>query len=88
MKPPKLYQTLTEKQLNKFLKELGTSTEKEPLVEISDNENDLHGDFIVVKEYKFKKIYSEYQCMKTPIESHKKRTLNMPKAANDYYKKS
>lgn len=83
----KLYQTLTEKQMDAFLKKAGTSLAKEKLVEILDKEKDLFGDFIVVKGYKFKKTYGDYQCMETPTEKHEKRTLNFQKAPNDYYKK-
>ena len=86
-KSVKLYQEFTEKQLDNFLKTLGTSIEKEKLVEIMNKEQDLFGDFIVVKGYKFKKVYSEYSCMETPTEKHAKTIPNWPKAKNDYYKK-
>lgn len=87
MKPIKLYQILTERQMKSFLKDLGTSIENEKLVEIKSEKDDLFGDFIVTNGYKFKKVYGEYQCMKTPTETHSKAKLNFPKAANDYYKK-
>jgi len=87
MKSVKLYQNLTEKQLNAFLKTLGTSIENEKLVEIKKEKEDLFGDFIVTNGYKFKKVYAEYQCLQTPTEKHVKAKLNFPKAANDYYKK-
>lgn len=88
MKPIKLYQTLSESQLKKVLISLGTSLEKQNLVDIFDDNQDLYGDFIIVSGYKFKKTYGKYQCFETPTEKHKKLKLNFPKAANDYYKKS
>lgn len=88
MKSIKLYQTLTEKQIKSFLKDLGTSIENEKLVEIKSEKDDLFGDFIVTNGYKFKKVYGQYQCMQTPTEKHIKAKLNFPKAKNDYYKKS
>lgn len=88
MKAIKLYQILTERHMKSFLKDLGTSIEKEKLVEIKNEKDDLFGDFIVIGGYKFKKVYGEYQCMKTPTETHSKAKLNFPKAKNDYYKKN
>jgi len=87
MKKLILYQTFSEKQMDNFLKIMGSSLAKQKLVEILDKEKDLFGDFIIVKGYKFKKTYGEYQCMETPTEKHQKRTLNFQKAPNDYYKK-
>lgn len=83
----KLYQDLTEKQLDAFLKANGTSIQQQKLVEIKSTEDDLFGDFIVVKGYKFKKIYGNYQCLQTPTQKHTKTELKWPKAKNDYYKK-
>jgi hypothetical protein len=83
----KLYQNLTEKQMDNFLKKIGSSLEKEKLVEIMSDELYLHGDFIVIKGYKFKKSYGQFQCLQTPTEKHVKLKPNWPKAANDYYKK-
>jgi hypothetical protein len=83
----KLYQILTEKQMDAFLKKIGTSLAKEPLTEILNAEEDLFGDFIIVKGYKFKKVYSEYSCMETPTEKHKKIKKHWAKAPGDYYKK-
>lgn len=87
MKNPVLYQTFTEKQMDNFLKTLGSSIEKEQLVEILDEKQDLFGDFIVIKEYKFKKTYGQYSCMQTPTQKHVKVKHNWPKAPGDYYKK-
>lgn len=83
----KLYQDLTEKQMDNFLKTLGSSIAKETLREIKNQEQDLFGDFIVINGYKFKKIYSNYQCLETPTAKHSKTELKWPKAKNDYYKK-
>lgn len=83
----KLYQNLTEKKMDNFLKKLGSSLEKEQLVDIRDEAADLYGDFIVIKGYKFKKSYGQYQCLQTPTEKHEKVKLRWPKAKNDYYKK-
>jgi hypothetical protein len=88
MKAVKLYQTLSEKQLKSFLMTLGISLENEKLVEINNKPEDLFGDFIITTGYKFKRIYSNYQCMETPTDKHKKKTLNFQKAPNDYYKKT
>jgi|694.fasta_scaffold38852_11 hypothetical protein len=83
----KLYQNITEKKMDNFLKTLGSSIEKEKLVEIMNDKDDLHGDFIVIKGYKFKKVYGEYQCLQTPTEKHEKVELRWPKAPGDVYKK-
>ncbi len=83
----KLYQDFTEKQMAIFLKSHGKSLATQPLIEIMSAEEDLFGDFIVIKGYKFKKIYGQYQCLQTPKEKHCKTELRWPKAKNDYYKK-
>lgn len=83
----KLYQNLTEKAMDNFLKTIGSSIKKEKLVEIMDGKEDLHGDFIVIKEYKFKYSYGSYQCLQTPTEKHEKVKLRWPKAPGDVYKK-
>ena len=80
-----LYQLLTEKQLNKFLKPYNTDTGKEKLIEIKEGE--LFGDFICIGGYKFKYTYGRYQCMETPNEKAAKQTINAFKAPNDIYKK-
>ena len=84
----KLYQTINEKQMDNFLKTLGSNLENEKLVEIMNDDLDLHGDFVVIKGYKFKKTYGQYQCLQTPTEKHSKVKPNWPKAKNDYYKKN
>jgi hypothetical protein len=68
----KLYQNITEKKMDNFLKTLGSSIEKEKLVEIMNDKDDLHG---------------EYQCLQTPTEKHEKVELRWPKAPGDVYKK-
>jgi hypothetical protein len=83
----KLYENITEKKMGNFLKKLGSSLEKEKLVEIRDDEAGLHGDFIVIKGYKFKKSYGTYQCLETPTDKHVKIKHIWPRGANDYYKK-
>jgi hypothetical protein len=70
-----------------FLKKLGTSLAKESLIEILNAEEDLFGDFIIVKGYMFKKTYGQYSCMETPTEIHKKIKKHWAKAPGDYYKK-
>lgn len=86
MKQPKLYQTLTEKQMDNFLKANGTALADQKPVEIKDEASDLYGDFIVIDGYKFKKIYSEYQCLETPKEKHAKQRVSIRQAPNDNYK--
>ena len=86
MKQPKLYQTLTEKQMDNFLKENGTSLSDQQLIEIKDDANDLFGDFIVLDNYKFKKIYGNYQCLENPKEKHTKQRVSIKQAPNDNYK--
>lgn len=81
----RLYQLLTEKQLNKFLKPYNTDTGKEKLIEIKEGE--LFGDFICIGGYKFKYTYGRYQCMETPTAKATKQTINAFKAPNDRYKK-
>lgn len=83
----KLYQQLSAKQMDNFLKKFGSAIEKEQLVEINNKNEDMVGDFIVINGYKFKKIYSEYLCLQTPTEKHYKTERIWPKAKNDYYKK-
>ena len=83
MKKPKLYQLLTEKQMNLFLKQFGTSLSIERLVEIKDKEADLFGDFIVIADYKFKYATGRYQCLETPTEKHKPWKPNIVKCKTD-----
>jgi hypothetical protein len=80
-----IYQLLSEKQLNKFLKPYNTDTGKEKLVEIKEGE--LFGDFICVGGYKFKLTFGRYQCLETPTEKVTKQTINAFKAPNDRYRK-
>lgn len=92
MKNPKLYQTLTRKQLTSFLLKNGVhiDTINERLSkhdEIMDKEADLFGDFILFERYKFKVVYSEYQCLETPTDKHVKQTVHAFKAPNDHYKR-
>ena len=87
MNNPKLYQNITERQLSRFMKILGTTLEEQKLVEIKDEKNDLFGDFIVINGYKFKYSYGTYQCLQTPTEKHQKTTAPWSKAQTDYYKK-
>lgn len=82
---PKLYQNLTEKQLEKFLKENGTSLCEQKLTEIKDEEADFFGDFLVFGGYKFKLTFGWYVCMETPKEKHKKQKQSFIKAPNDNY---
>ncbi len=83
MKNPKLYQPLTEKKLNKFLKQFGTDLSIERLVEIKDKEADLFGDFIVIGDWKFKLASGRYQCLQTPTEQHKPWRPNIIKCKTD-----
>lgn len=85
MKKIKLYQLLSEKRVNKFLKTMGTTLELERLVEIKNKEEDFYGDFLVIGGYKLKYTYGRYHCMETPTDKHKPATLNAKKAPNDHY---
>jgi len=76
-----IYQLLSEKQLNKFLKPYNTDTGKEKLVEIKEGE--LFGDFICVEGYKFKYAYGMYQCQETPTAKIEKPKIYFTKAVND-----
>lgn len=80
---PKLYQLLSEKQTNKFLKQFGTDLSIERLVEIMDKEADLFGDFIVIGGYKLKYANGRYQCLETPTEQHKPWKPNIVKCKTD-----
>ena len=82
-KKPVLYQNITEKQLDKFLKQFGTSLSIESLIEIKDKEADLFGDFIVIGGFKFKHVYGQYQCLETPTEQHKPWRPNIIKCKTD-----
>lgn len=77
----RLLQLLSEKQLDKFLKQYNTSISEQKLIEIKEGE--LFGDFIVIAGYKFKLSYGRYQCMETPTKIVKKQTINTFKAPND-----
>lgn len=79
----RLYQLLSEKQLDKFLKPYGTNVGEQKLVEIKEGE--LYGDFICVSGYKFKITFGRYQCLETPTDKVKKQTINAFKAPNDHY---
>lgn len=85
MKKIKLYQRLSEKQVNKFLKTMGTDLSIERLVEIKDKEADFYGDFLVIGGYKLKYTYGIYQCMETPTDKHKPAKVMAKKAPNDHY---
>lgn len=77
-----LYQKVTEKQLLNFLKKLdGTNLYTLNTQEIKTDT--LFGDFIIHKGYKFKKIYSDYQCLETPVEKHIPQTISVSKNPND-----
>jgi hypothetical protein len=78
-----LYQELEEEELVKELISIGVDFKKLTLVEIKDDSADLFGDFIVVNDWLFKKIYSNYQCLATPTERHEKQSLNFVKANGD-----
>lgn len=80
---PKLYQLLSEKQTNKFLKQFDTDLSIERLVEIMDKEADLFGDFIVIGGYKLKYANGRYQCLETPTEQHKPWKPNIVKCKTD-----
>lgn len=81
----KLYDTLTEAKLEKFLQSIGAQNCE--VVEIMDKEADLFGDFICVQDYKFKHTYGQWICMQTPTAKHVKRTVYAKKAPNDHYYK-
>lgn len=85
-----LYQLSTEKQLKKWLKtKLNLNFDKLPLTEIKTDL--LFGDFIIAGPYKFKKVYSSYQCLETPEQKHSIPKPPYYKAENDkpknFYKK-
>lgn len=80
----RLYQLLTEKQLNKFLKPYNTNVNDEPLVEIKVGE--LFGDFICVEGFKFKYAMGRYQCLETPTQKLEKTKIYFTKAPNDRLK--
>ena len=82
-KKPKLYQVLTEKQMNVFLRQFNTDLNIECLVEIKDKEADLFGDFIVIGGYKLKLANGRYQCLETPTEQHKPWKPNIVKCKTD-----
>ena len=77
----RLYQLLTEKHLEKFLKKYNTSISEQPLVEIKVGE--LFGDFICIDGYKFKYALGRYQCLETPTAKATKQTVYTTKAPND-----
>lgn len=79
----KLYQILSEKEINKFLKSIGYNSSINNLLILEIKNEDMFGDFIIIEDYYFKKIYSEYQCLKTPTEEHKKQKANIIKNPND-----
>ncbi len=79
-----LYQLFTEKQLTKFvLQQEGCKLSSLTVHELKDKKNDLHGDFVFVKQYKFKKVYAMYQCMQTPTEKHQVKKAPYFKAETD-----
>lgn len=80
----KLYQLLTEKHLEKFLKKYNTSISEQPLQEIKVGE--LFGDFICVAGYKFKYAMGRYQCLETPTQKIEKPKIYFTKAPNDILK--
>lgn len=81
-----LYQIATEKQLKKFLKkEFEVDLYDLPMTELKTPL--LFGDFVCHKGYKFKKIYSHYQCMETPTEKHSDKKVAIFKNPNDRWKK-
>lgn len=82
---PKLYQTLSEKQMEKFLKENGSSIKEQKITEIKDTDSDFYGDFLIFKGFKFKLCYGQYNCMETPSEKHTKQKRPFIKAAGDNY---
>ena len=85
MKKIKLYQKLSAKQMDKFLKQFNTTLAIERLVEIKNKEEDFYGDFIVIGGYKLKYTYGQYMCYETPTDKHKPTTVNAKKATNDHY---
>lgn len=83
----KLYQNLSAKQLDNFLKQFGTRLNDTQLIEIKNKEQDMFGDFIVSNGYKFKLACGTYQCLETPTEKHKpQKATNIKQAFNDNYK--
>lgn len=87
MKKIKLYQVLSEKQLKAFLEQNGIIGNEIPITDQKNEDPILSGDICEVAGHKFKKIYSQYQCLETPTEKHQKQTLNAKKAPNDHYRK-
>lgn len=87
MKKVKLYQLLKPKQMDKFLKQFGTTLDLERPVEIKNEKEDFFGDFIVCGGYKFKITYGRYSCMETPTDKHKPAKVMAKKAPNDHYYK-
>lgn len=85
MKKLRLYQLLTSKQADKFLRQFNTDLSIERLVEIKDKEADFYGDFLVIGGYKLKHTYGRYMVYETPTAKHKPATLNAKKAPNDHY---
>lgn len=80
----RIRQLLSEKQLDKFLKDYGTNVGEQKLIEIKEGE--LFGDFICVAGYKFKSSYGRYQCLETPEEKATKQIVGIFKASNDRLK--
>lgn len=78
-----LYQNVTEKQLRNFIKKID-GTDLYDLSPIELKTDTLFGDFICHAGYKFKKIYSDYQCLETPTERHIPKKINISKGPNDY----
>lgn len=85
MKKLKLYQLLSAKQADKFLKQFDTNLDIERLVEIKNTEEDFYGDFLVIGGYKLKYTYGRYQVYETPTDKHKPAKLMAKKAPNDHY---
>jgi hypothetical protein len=79
----KLYENLTEKKMDNFLKTLGSSIEKEDLVEIMNDERDLHGDFIVIKGYKKKKVVTKEGNFSSMTHSFSVKSLRKIIASTD-----
>lgn len=81
----KLYQILTEKQLAKFLKKNFSKDLNE--MQTTELKGDLlFGDFIICDGYKFKKVYSNFQCLETPSEKHAIKKVPFSKNPNDSLK--
>lgn len=81
----KLYEDFTEEEFKKLLSESSTEAEIKfnELKIVETNIANAFGEFVFVEDYAFKKIYSYYQCLKTPKEEHEQRTVFTPKAAGD-----